>query len=358
MLNIHFERIKKLRHILEDLELDAIFLKSYSSGCGSTIPNIYYFTGYHEIGSVYYLITQNREVLFCSETQLAKKVSLCTEIYHKKETEYLDILKSVGAKKIGVDGAMEYGFCAGLKNEIDTLELTDVSENLLNLRSIKSSDEIDNVRTSCNLCDNILHNVFEGIGINSNELDVGKSLNLSCVNKNLNQSFPPLVAGDFNAAEIHHMPQNHKVQKMVLVDFGVFNNFYASDATRTKIFAKDKEILSAFNALYELQGELEDFIVPGILVRDAHNFAHSFLLKRGFENTSFGNFHSLGHGVGLEIHEYPNIGPKSEHIFENNMTFTIEPGIYVQGKFGIRIEDTVLLKKGKVERLTNFNDFL
>ncbi|MBU4406757.1 MAG: M24 family metallopeptidase, partial [Candidatus Altiarchaeota archaeon] len=90
-----------------------------------------------------------------------------------------------------------------------------------------------------------------------------------------------------------------------------------------------------------------DRIHPGVRAGDIHDF-----VSKEIENRGYKFYHSTGHGIGLDVHELPNIGPKSEDALEPGMAFTIEPGIYIPGKFGVRFEDTLSMKKNKIETLT------
>jgi Xaa-Pro aminopeptidase len=129
-------------------------------------------------------------------------------------------------------------------------------------------------------------------------------------------------------------------------------NGYCSDITRTAFFGKpSKKFIDCYNAVLNANQIAIENIGEKTLTDKADAFARDYLKEQGV-----GEFftHSLGHGVGLEIHEYPTLSPKKSQVLENGMVFTIEPGVYFDGEFGIRIEDTVTLESGKIKRL--FND--
>jgi len=141
-----------------------------------------------------------------------------------------------------------------------------------------------------------------------------------------------------------------------MADIGARCDFYNSDFTRTFVLGNDNEMVRAKESLENLVAELTDFIKPEVKCIDAFNYAKKFLEKAGYKKESFANFHSLGHGVGLDVHEFPVLSknPAFKNArFEENMVFTIEPGLYFKDNFGIRIENTVLLTKNGVKQLTN-----
>ena len=138
----------------------------------------------------------------------------------------------------------------------------------------------------------------------------------------------------------------------ILVDMGANYKGYLSDLTRTAFFGKPS---SKFIVVYEKVKEANqvaiDSITAGMTTRDADMISRDVLKK--YDLSKYFT-HSLGHGVGLEVHEFPTLSPGSDNELKEGMVFTIEPGVYIDGELGIRIEDTVVIKNGKVERL--FND--
>jgi len=171
-------------------------------------------------------------------------------------------------------------------------------------------------------------------------------------------SFQPIVAINENAAKPHALPTNKKLKKgdLLLVDAGVKYKRYCSDRTCTSIVDfenfsfqreqtfKNKKHQKIYDIVYKAQTKTIEKARSGMMAKEVDKIARDIITKAGY-----GNFfvHSTGHGVGLDIHEFPNINTKNDLIIEDNMVFTIEPGIYLPGEFGIRIEDTVVMKNGK-----------
>jgi len=171
-------------------------------------------------------------------------------------------------------------------------------------------------------------------------------------------SFQPIVAINENAAKPHALPTNKKLKKgdLLLVDAGVKYKRYCSDRTCTSIVDfenfsfqreqkfKNKKHQKIYDIVYKAQTKTIEKARSGMMAKEVDKIARDIITKAGY-----GNFfvHSTGHGVGLDIHEFPNINTKNDLIIKDNMVFTIEPGIYLPGEFGIRIEDTVVMKNGK-----------
>jgi Xaa-Pro aminopeptidase len=190
--------------------------------------------------------------------------------------------------------------------------------------------------------------VKEGVG----ELDAVAEIEHTI--RKLGSETPPfqhgmLLASGKNSADIHAHASRQKIKKgLVVVDLGGRVNGYYSDMTRTipvgKISKKEKE-LTEFTRNLEL--EAVDRIQPGMKACEIHHFIESRLKKKRFNF-----YHSAGHGVGLDVHEKPALGPESKDILQENMVFTVEPGIYIPNKYGIRFEDMVLLTKKGCKTLT------
>ena len=132
----------------------------------------------------------------------------------------------------------------------------------------------------------------------------------------------------------------------VLMDFGCIYNGYCSDMTRTLWYGDnpDEKFLNAYQAVYDAHIAVFDNVRPGMTGAEADALARDLLTERGY-----GEYftHSLGHGVGINIHEYPWLAPKRDCLLLDGMVFSDEPGVYFNGKFGIRIEDTIYLKDSR-----------
>ncbi|MEA3314389.1 MAG: aminopeptidase P family protein [Campylobacterota bacterium] len=174
-------------------------------------------------------------------------------------------------------------------------------------------------------------------------------------------SFDPIVAINENSAKPHALPTSKKIKNndLLLVDAGVKYKRYCSDRTCTSIYNgnidfKREQIFSQRNQqkIYDIVRKSQEIAIErarvGMKASRIDKLARDVIEKSGYGKYFV---HSTGHGVGLDIHEYPNINSKNDLIIEDNMVFTIEPGIYLNNKFGVRIEDTVVMKNGKAKIL-------
>ncbi len=209
--------------------------------------------------------------------------------------------------------------------------------------------EIKNITKSCLIASRILTKCIKNIKKFKNELEVAQFLKKEAKKNKCTLAFKPIVAIANNASIIHHKPTNRKLKKgFLILDFGVKYKGYCSDMTRTIYIGNPtKREKRLYNLVLKTQLLAIKKIKVGMKACEVYNIAVKRLgnYKKYFK-------HRLGHGVGKRIHESPSLGPKNKRRIKDNIILTIEPGIYFKKKFGIRIEDTVLLKNNKVKILT------
>lgn len=223
------------------------------------------------------------------------------------------------------------------------------------VRAVKTKKELANIIHAQRISEKVLQDVLKFLKTGRSEIEVANFIKKSFVKYGSNiLAFPPIVAFGKNTANIHHEPNRAKLKKgdLVMLDFGCTINHYCSDMTRTFFFgepsSKQKKlyctVLAAQNIALRLlaKGEKKACKVD--------TRARTYLGK-AYKN----NFkHGLGHGVGTVIHEWPNFKPKSGDILPVGCVMTVEPGIYLKGFGGVRIEDMVLITKTGIKNLTNF----
>ncbi|MCC7365649.1 MAG: aminopeptidase P family protein [Dehalococcoidia bacterium] len=166
-------------------------------------------------------------------------------------------------------------------------------------------------------------------------------------------SFDTIVAAGPNGAMPHANPSDMAIPEgaPIVVDMGAQFEGYCSDLTRTFVAGTpDAQFRAVYEVVFEAQQRAIEKVEPGMTSVQAHELAHGVIRAAGF-GEQFG--HGLGHGVGLEVHEDPYLGPTGEDVLEEGMVFTIEPGIYLPGEFGVRIEDVVVLENGKARVLSH-----
>lgn len=221
------------------------------------------------------------------------------------------------------------------------------------IRAVKSKKELANIIKAQRTSELVLRYIVAELYTGMTELEAAKLIHKAFVKFGTHiLSFPPIVAFGRNSANIHHEPGKTKLKKgdMVMFDIGCAVNHYCSDMTRTYFWgepnAKQKKVysnvLGAQNRVVKKleKGERRAWIID--------KTAREFLGKKYKNNFK----HGLGHGVGTVIHEWPNFKPKSEDIIPAGCVMTVEPGIYLKGFGGVRIEDMYLITKKGARCLT------
>lgn len=233
--------------------------------------------------------------------------------------------------------------------------IEDCSAELGRLREIKRADEIFSIKKACEIAEKAVAYAFRSLKEGMTEKSLLKILEERMLYLGAEgAAFDTIVAFGKNSAVPHHETGDTALKRgdVVLIDTGCKINGYCSDITRTAFFGEPSaEFLTAYDAVLEANLKAEREIYEGISGKDADNIARELLSSRGY-----GEYftHSLGHGVGLEIHESPRLSPKSSDTLKAGAVFTVEPGVYIEDKFGIRIEDTCVMENGRAKRL--FND--
>lgn len=216
---------------------------------------------------------------------------------------------------------------------------------------IKTEDEIIKLKKASKLADECFEYICSKIEIGMTEIEIAKLMDDYMLSNGATAlSFETIVGSGVNSSQIHSTPTERKIEfgDIILLDFGCVVDEYCSDISRTIFIGEVKdEYKEIYNIVLESQLAGIKEITAGISAAQADEISRKVIKDKGYDFN-----HAVGHGVGKEVHESPVLSPKStDYILENNMVFTIEPGIYLEGKFGVRIEDTVLLKDGKVEPL-------
>lgn len=235
-------------------------------------------------------------------------------------------------------------------------KLTDSAAAFKTAMAVKTEEEIANIRLACNATDKAFTELLLQIKEGMSENEVAALLEyLMRKNGASGTSFSTICAFGANGSVPHHETGMTKLKfgDAVLIDFGCKINGYCSDCTRTFLFGDDKKH-EEFKQLYErvLTAHMlvKEQFTSGMTGRQGDALARDYLKK--YDLAQYFS-HSLGHSLGINIHESPNLTPNDESVFCDGMVFSDEPGIYIAGKLGIRIEDTVTLSGGKVVSLTD-----
>lgn len=269
-----------------------------------------------------------------------------------------EALHEANVKTVGYeDEFLTYADYKKLKAELSGYTLKAVSADLDALRAIKTDEEIDRILKAEKINEAALTLTLQAIKPGMTEQTVMAELVYNLLAKGSEMlAFDPIVASGKNAAKPHHVPSNKEIEKneLILFDFGARYKGYCSDISRTLTFGTpSKEAERAYNYVLQAQAYALKNIKAGMTCREADSFAREFLLANGYGNDYFG--HSLGHGVGIKIHEAPAVSPNSDTVLLPNMIITIEPGVYIDGVCGVRIEDMAVVTENGLTNLTSFH---
>jgi Xaa-Pro aminopeptidase len=224
-----------------------------------------------------------------------------------------------------------------------------------NVRLVKTTFEIKNIKMACKIASEACNTIKNELRVGLTEIDIHYRV-LELFSKNhVSESFSPIVASGINSANPHHVSSKKKITKndIVVIDIGCLYNGYCSDLTRTYFLGRISESRKAvWNIVKMAQGTILKKIKPGVPLSYSDKVVRNIIATSGYKR----NFiHNTGHGVGVEIHEMPLLSPNATGVFLEHSTVTIEPGIYIKHKFGVRIEDTVLVTENGCVVLTSAN---
>lgn len=351
------DRLLKLREEITKNKLDAVLI--------SSVSNIIYLTDYSgfsiEEREAYLLITKKNQYILTDGRYAHAAKTLIPDfelIEISSENSIKEILKNLKSKhkikKLGFEGH-DISF---LEHKKLLTRFDDSNHRSLNsLRSVKNSKEIFLIEKACKLGDKTFDYVLKKIKLGVSEKELAFEIEFFIKKHGADISFKPIVAFGANSAIPHHIPTTYNLQttdSIVLLDFGVKLNNYCSDMTRTVFFGRPTpEQKRMYETVLEAQSlAIQQFnnltIGKGIKAQKVDKAARDYIISKGYKTIP----HSVGHGIGIDVHEAPHISPKSKDVLKEGMVFSIEPGIYIPELGGVRIEDLVVLEKNEVRLLT------
>ncbi len=236
------------------------------------------------------------------------------------------------------------------------LKVVDSEPAFTQTMAVKQPYEVAFIKQACEITDKAFCDLLPRIKEGMSENEVAAELEYLMRRYGASgTSFPTIVGFGKNSSIPHHETGTEKLKfgDIILIDFGCKVGGYCSDCTRTFLFGDDKkhgEFKKAYEHVLKAHMLVKENVKEGVSGREADAFAREYLKGCGLDKYFT---HSLGHGIGINVHERPYLSPKSEEILKENMVFSDEPGVYFEGDFGIRIEDTVMINGGKVISLTD-----
>lgn len=346
-------RVEKARELFGTFDIDALLVTSSS--------NRFYLSGFKGSSGVL-LITKEDAILvtdFRYKTQAAEQAEGYRVVMHTAPIpeEIAKLTKELSIGKLGFEqDNVTYTTYRTYENQLNTdeTELVPVTGLIEKLRLIKDESEIKIVKDAASIADAAFSHIIEFIRPGLTEREVSNELEFF-MRKNgaTSSSFDIIVASGYRSALPHGVASDKIIEtgELVTLDFGAYYKGYCSDITRTVAIGNvSDELKEIYQVVYDAQMLGMKGIRPGMTGKEADALTRDYIVSKGYGDY-FG--HSTGHGIGLDVHEGPALSMKSDTILEPGMLVTVEPGIYVSGLGGVRIEDDALITKDGNESLTS-----
>jgi len=352
MQSIYNQRRLKLSKILRDKKIDSVLFFSRE--------NIRYLCGF--TGSTGFFLYRGKSSVFFTDSRYieqAQKEVEGAKISHAN-SGILDVCKFLnadGKRSTGIESmGITYDNFMLLKRNLHRKKLIPLINELADLRAIKEGEEIQKIKKATRIAERALESILKliKIGITERELAIELEYYMK-LNGSEELPFGPIILFGQNSSLPHGRPANRRLKKgdFILIDFGARWNGYCSDETVTYIFEKvNPEQVRVYNAVNDARRFAIDSVRPGIRASDVDIVARKHLERKGLARYFS---HGLGHGLGLAVHESPRISNNSHTVLEPGMVITIEPGVYIPGWGGVRLEDMVVVTENGAKIITELS---
>ncbi len=334
-------RIDKLRLLLKEKDMDAVLVTKRE--------NYVYLSGFNG-SSAHLIITQNDAFLvtdFRYVEQAVKQAPLY-EIIEYKDSILVTINNVIKTKGIDILGFEEdHVTCKSYREfeeKLNVKEIKPLAGMIDNLRMKKDKGELELIKKAVKIADDAFSHILGYIKPGVKEIEVAAELEYFIKKQGARGvSFDTIVASGYRSALPHGVASEKAIEQgdAVTMDFGAIYEDYCSDMTRTVFVGKpDEELSKIYNIVLSAQQSAVRGAKKGLTGKEIDSIARDLISKEGYGDC-FG--HGLGHGVGLEIHEEPRLSLKGSIIMDDGMVVTVEPGIYIPGLGGVRIEDMIVI---------------
>ncbi len=340
-------RIEKLREFIAEKELDGILITHR--------PNLYYFTGSSPILGGYLVVTPDDAVFLVPELEYeeARETSKVPVEKFKTGKELFERLSSFRLRKLGIEGRTSFSTIQTLKEKANVEDFTAVDDVIRELRIIKTKEELEVIERACRIADQAMMVALEEVSEGRREREIAAKMEYAMkMNGAEKPAFDTIVASGWRSALPHGVASDKRIKKgdLVVIDEGAVYRHYHSDMTRTIVVGspneKQREI---YEIVLEAQRKGVEEARPGITAKELDTMVRDVIAEYGYGDYFI---HSTGHGVGLEIHEWPRVSQQDETVLKPGMVITVEPGIYIPKFGGVRIEDTIVITESGAKRLT------
>jgi Xaa-Pro aminopeptidase len=325
----------------------------------TNLTNICYLTGFG--GSYGILLIDDERTFFITDSRYTEYAESILpgniEIVQQKKTfikSLESILKKINKRTLFIEQSTTLAGFFSLKKQLSNIRITPADDETSLIRIEKDEDEISILRQAVELTDMCFSHLLKIIRPGMTEWEISTEIEYFYRKNGCRKSsFDSIIASGKGSSMPHYFPSMTKKIKnndILLIDMGCLFNGYNSDLTRTVFIGSiTPEFKKIYNIVLKAQEEAISSVRPGITAGRIDKAARDIITKEGF-GRQFG--HSLGHGLGMEIHENPAIKKGSALKLKKNMPFTVEPGIYIPDKGGVRIEDVIIVREFGFENLT------
>ncbi|MFP4946162.1 aminopeptidase P family protein [Staphylococcus pseudintermedius] len=347
-------KIEQLVQTLKEQQADAMWV--------SNPINIFYLTGYksepHERLFALLVRADGQQILFCPQLEVeeVKTSSFTGDIIGYLDTENpFDKHRETYGTLLIEENHLTVQRYHALKNAFSVHTFEAADPIIRALRNVKTADEIDTLRQAAKLADKCMEIGVAFLKEGVTEREVVNHIENEIKKYGVNEmSFDTMVLFGDHAAAPHGTPGDRQLKnnEYVLFDLGVIYNHYCSDITRTVAFGQpDDKAQAIYDIVLKAEQTAIQHIKPGVTISELDDIARGIITEAGY-----GEYfpHRLGHGLGLEAHEYQDISSTNQNSLEAGMVLTIEPGIYVPNVAGVRIEDDILVTEDGYESLSGY----
>jgi len=349
----HQQRRDRLRRLVKTAEADAILVTDFA--------NVTYLTGFTGDDS-FLLLTAKDEVVLSDSRYTQQLGEECPEIdlvIRPTGTELIDtVVKAIKAAKIRrlaiEGGSMTVAFCTELTEKLENVEVLSTTNLVEQLREIKDKEEVAEIREAIRIAEQAFAVVRASLRPERTEKEIAWELEHQIRLFGGSQcSFTPIVGVGPRGALPHATLSDHRVAEsdFILIDWGAVGRLYVSDLTRVLVTGRiSPKLERIYGVVLRAQQAGIAAIKPGAVMKEVDRAARKVIEDAGF-GKRFG--HGLGHGIGLAVHEGPSLAANKEGKLRAGMVVTVEPGIYLPGWGGVRIEDDVLVTRTGHEVLSS-----
>ncbi|MFA6222481.1 MAG: Xaa-Pro peptidase family protein [Desulfomonilaceae bacterium] len=347
--------IALIREKLSKNDLDAALLNTSEI---TRSVNLRYLSGFSGSDATI-LITSDQLRLFTDGRYKVQSRDECENfrihVSRDKIASIGKVIRSLGIKRLGIEGSrVSYDFMNFLQKKITEVEIVSLGrQGLESLRIIKDPTEVEAIRKAAGIASAACLKLLDSRVSGKSEIELAGRLELNFTELGASgESFSTIVASGPRSALPHGRPTGKKVEpnELVIIDYGCMVSGYCSDETVTCIVGSpDPEQLKIYQVVSDAHDKAIDCLSPGMRANQVDLVARQTISDAGWGKYFL---HSLGHGIGLEVHEAPFLSPKSNVVLEEGMVFTIEPGVYIQGLGGVRLESLVHMSSSGPEVLS------